>query len=310
MKNCFLRADNFFLSFECRRPRLLNCSMFVLVLFIIILSGCSSQPKRVMEVSVIRTACATSLETANACILTGDFENAEKTLEGCYTQAMSIDNAPLLVSVSLARVSLRLSQNPPDVAGARAYLADAKNFAKYCDDTAKQNALCTMNGVRISLEDGTFTDYESLNTILDECDKDLKQDKYNEAHLSSIRGDICRKQKDYSQAEKYFSDAVKKYSDNRYLAEIGLTWYKIAQVRSLAKNNTGALEALDNAISFDRASENTRALGIDYYIKGIIYSRIDKIPEAKYSFEHSADIFNSINLEDLANRSRNCAQKL
>ena len=284
------------------------CNAFFLAL--LIFAGCSSQPKRVMEVSVIRTACASSLETANACILTGDFENAQKTLEGCYSQAMSIDNAPLLVSVSLARVSLMLSQNPPDVAVARMYLNDAKNFAKFCDDKAKQNALCTMNEVRISLEDGTFTDYESLNRILDECDKDLKQDKYNEAHLFSIRGDICRKQKQYAQAEKLFTEAVKKYSDNRYLAEIGLTWYKIAQVRSLAGNNTGALEALDTAITFDRASENTRALGIDYYIKGIIYSRIDKIPEAKYSFEHSADIFNSINQEDLANRSKNAAQKL
>jgi tetratricopeptide (TPR) repeat protein len=272
--------------------------------------SCSSQPKRTMEISVIRTACEASLQTANACILTGDFENAGKTLEGCYTQAMSIDNAPLLVSVSLARVSLMLSQNPPDVQKARNYLSDAKNFAKFCSDSAKQAALCTMNEVRISLEDTEFSDYEILTELLNECEKPLKSDKYNEAHLFSVRGDLCRKQKDYSKAEKYFSDAVKKYSDNRYLAEIGLTWYKIAQVRSLSGNNTGALEALDNAVNFDRASENTRALGIDYYIKGIIYSRIDKLQEAKYSFEHSADIFDSINLEDLANRSRNCAQKL
>ena len=283
---------------------------FPLLFFCIFLFSCSSQPKRAMEVSVIRTACESSLETANACILTGDFENAAKTLDGCYTQAMSIDNAELLVSVSLARVSLMLSQNPPDLAGARDYLQDARNFAVFCQDAPKQNALCTMNEVRISLEEEAFSDYEAAEKKLDECDRILKSDKYNEAHLFSVRGDICRKQKNYSQAEKYFTDAVKKYSDNRYLSEIGLTWYKIAQVRSLGGNNEGALEALDKAITYDRASENTRALGIDYYIKGIIYSRIDKISEAKYSFEHSADIFDSINLEDLAKRSRNSAQKL
>jgi len=297
-----------------KKKYLITAILFTGLLFFI---SCHSTPQREMKITIIYSTATEMLESANACILSGEYENARHFLAQAYTQAMTIDNYELLTSICLAYVSLNLSYNPPMTKTADEYLSKAKIFAKYAEDSEKELALCTLSQVRIELTQTDITpDYASLNQLLDNNEKYIKGDSYYEAQFSSAHGDIFRLQKDYENAEKEYENAAKLYTDNRYLSEIGITWYKIAQVRSLNNQKTDALKALESAIFYDREAENTLALGTDYYIKGLILlkgnpSAEDK-KEAKYAFEHSADIFTAAGTEmkEMAQRSLLAAEGL
>jgi hypothetical protein len=78
------------------------------VFLILICSACSSSPKRQMLINTVYNSCIDSIETANACILNGNYTQAEELLIKARTQAVSIDNYNLLLSVYLTHVSLYL----------------------------------------------------------------------------------------------------------------------------------------------------------------------------------------------------------
>ena len=149
-----------------------------------------------------------------------------------------------------------------------------------------------------------------LNKIisnLDQASDILKKEPYYTAQILCVQGDIYKLQQNYLQADKLYSQAAKSFTDNLYLSEIGITWYKAAQARSLAQNKDSALEAMENAIYYDRAAENSMALGTDYYAVGLILLKgnttQEQIQKANKAFYHSAQIFNSIGQTQLANKS-------
>ena len=300
---------------SARTTKLSATTVCILILFLFM--SCHSAPQREMKKTLIYSTATEMLESANSCILSGEYENARFFLAQAYNQAMTIDNYDLLTSICLGYISLNLSYNPPLTQAANEYLEKAKIFAKYAEDSQRQQALCTLGEVRIkTIDTSKEINYASLIELLDNSEKYIKGDKYYEAQFFSAHGDIFRLKKDYDAAQKQYEAAAKIYTDNRYLSEIGITWYKIAQVRSLNNQKSSALAALENAIFYDRAAENTLALGTDYYIKGIILLKGNPTEkekaEAKYAFEHSADIFTAsgTNMEELIQRSLNAAEGL
>lgn len=290
-----------------------NILKVVFTVLLVCLAGmsCSSAPKRSMQESTIYDATVSLLESANSNILLGDYTKAETLLSKAKSSAMSIDNYDLLTSVTLTQISLLLSVEPLQIEAAKNSLDTAYNFAKYSDFSEKQTALCTLAEVRIAIADETTpaTSLSALLEKLEQCTKAIKGDSYNEANFQVAMGDIFKLQKDYNKANDAYTKAAKTYTDNRYLSEIGITWYKAAQVRSLAGNKKDALEAINQAIHFDRAAENSMALGADYYAKGVILLKgaasSEEKAAAQYSLEHSAQIYEAVGATDYANRSRN-----
>lgn len=280
----------------------------IILASILLLCSCSSGPKRAMLVTTIYNSCTTSLEAANSCILSGDYDKAFSILSVASNQALSIDNYDLLISVNLAHVSLCLSYNPPHTEEAWDYLDTAKSLIPYSSNEAKSNARCIMSQNSILIADNSIsTDFEKAISEMKTATKYFKDDLYNQAQCYSITGDLYRLKNDHHAAEKVYAEAAKLFTNERYLSEIGITWYKIAQNRSRAGNKKGALEALNTAIYYDRCAENSMALGADYYIKAVILlkgtpSEKDKA-DARTALLHSANIYNAAALPDLAQKS-------
>lgn len=280
----------------------------IILASILLLCSCSSGPKRAMLVTTIYNSCTTSLEAANSCILSGDYDKAFSILSVASNQALSIDNYDLLISVNLAHVSLCLSYNPPHTEEAWDYLDTAKSLIPYSSNEAKSNARCIMSQNSILIADNSIsTDFEKAISEMKTATKYFKDDLYNQAQCYSITGDLYRLKNDHQAAEKVYAEAAKLFTNERYLSEIGITWYKIAQNRSRAGNKKGALEALNTAIYYDRCAENSMALGADYYIKAVILlkgtpSEKDKA-DARTALLHSANIYNAAALPDLAQKS-------
>ncbi|MBP5602748.1 MAG: hypothetical protein J6X78_08460 [Treponema sp.] len=290
--------------------------LLITVLFFVI--SCSSAPKRSMQISTIYSSASEMIESANSCILTGDYEKAGFFLSAAENQAMSIDNYDLLTAASLARCSLALSQNPPQLETAKQYINFAQSFVKNCADPKKQQAVVALSQVRVDVAqanegvEGISTG--SLLSKLEENKKGVKGDAYYEAQFILVEGDVYKLQKNYTQADKSYSAAAKAFTDNRYLSEIGICWYKAAQARSLAGNKDSALQAMEQAVYYDRAAENSLALGTDYYATGLILAKGSSTSSEKEraieAFTHSAEIFTAVNQDELAKRSRAAAEEL
>ena len=280
----------------------------ILIVVLALFTACSSAPKRSMQVSTIYSSASEMIESANGCILTGDFDKASFFLSAAENQAMSIDNYDLLCAAALARCSLALSKNPPEIENAQKFVDYAQKCVKNCADPKKQQAIVDLSQARVNVTQGSFTG--SLEGIK----KNLKGDAYYEAQVIQVEGDVYKLQKNYVQADKSYTAAAKAFTDNRYLSEIGICWYKAAQARSLAGNKNGALEAMEQAIFYDRAAENSLALGTDYYAVGLILLKgsptSGEKERAKEAFIHSAEIFNSVNAEESAKRSQVAADEL
>ena len=273
-----------------------------------LLTACSSGPKRQMSITTIQDSCKDSIESANSCIINGNYDQAEDILKKARLQAMSIDNYDLLLSVSLAHVSLYLSYNPPEINKAKQYLAQSYELADKTKNTKESDLLCAMSEARILIaENNVQANFNSIVDKIDDAKKVFKDKPYNHAQCDSILGDIYRLSGKYKEADKIYNEAVKLFTDNMYLSEIGITWYKIAQNHSQSGNKKNALEALSNAIYYDRCAENSMALGADYYIKAVILLKGSpsdaERTEAKKSLEHSAEIYSSVNRAELAAKS-------
>lgn len=276
------------------------------ILFSVVLTACSSAPKRTMQINTVYKNVTTTLETANSAMINGNYEQAEKLLGSAYQSAMSIDNYDLLTTVCLSYVSLYLSFEQPDTAKANLFMEEAKFCAAYANNQVQQESLCTLSQIRLELAQGN-TEYTKYISQLDTAQKSLKANAYNNGLFASVKGDVYRAKKDYVNAESSYSQAAALFTKNRYLGEIGITWYKLAQIRSLAGNKKSALEAIQNAIKYDRDSENSIALATDYYAMGKILTKgtpsATELSQANYCYNHSAQIFEAIGMKDQAKRS-------
>jgi len=285
-----------------------------------LLTACSSAPKRSMQVNTIYSSASEMIESANGAILTGDYEKAAFFLTAAENQAMSIDNYDLLSAVALARCSLCLSYNPPKLEQAQNQVELAQGYIKNCSNPAKQKSIVELSRVRVEVvkssvgQEGAGSSYTSLLSKLEENKKGVKGDPYYETQFIQVSGDVYKLANNYTEADKAYTAAAKGFTDNRYLSEIGICWYKAAQVRSLGGNKDSALAAMEQAIFYDRAAENSMALGTDYYAVGLILLKGNagdsEKQKAAASFNHSADIFASIKMDELAKKSREAANEI
>ena len=283
--------------------------LIFLILQISTLTACSSGPKRQMFITTIQDSCKDSIEAANACILNGKYSQAEELLEVARTQALSIDNYNLLLSVSLAHVSLYLSYNPPMIDKAKVYLDKSYSLVSNTRNAKESELLCAMAEARILIaQNDVQKNFKQIADKIDDAKKIFKNSPYNHAQCDSILGDIYRLSGKYKDADRIYNEAAKLFTDNMYLSEIGITWYKIAQNHSQSGNKKEALEALNTAIYYDRCAENSMALGADYYIKAVILlkgSPSDRErTEAKIALEHSSEIYKAAGLNGLAAKSQ------
>ena len=71
---------------------------------------------------------------------------------------------------------------------------------------------------------------------------------------------------------------------------------------------------MEQAIFYDRAAENSLALGTDYYAVGLILTKgqpdSEEKERARQAFTHSAEIFTAVKADELAKRSREAAGKI
>jgi tetratricopeptide (TPR) repeat protein len=110
-----------------------------------------------------------------------------------------------------------------------------------------------------------------------------------------------------SAAEKAVLSALQIHQKENYLELAAYDWYLIASIHSVSGNYTAALEALQNAIAFDRRAENTHGLGMDYIAQGDVYTKSGDTARAVVAYQRAAEIFASSGMDAEAARAHKLA---
>lgn len=285
-----------------------------LFLALLVFSGCFSEPKNV-EIRDKRQQAEYFLQEGKKSLFNGLFEKSQELFQQGKTIALSVDDASLISSFYLAELLSYFSlYTQGNTLEKQNFMEATENLLTQAETWAKQSnnkellSLCSLYRIRFNL---LFEKNLVISTLIKQAEKNrtvLQKNPYNEGTLDFLIGDLYKGDKKYSMAEKYYKRALHSFEKSQNLSELALCWYHIGQVRSLGGNRKEALEAIKNAISYDRKAENSYGLGLDYYILGIILTKGKTSPAdktmAKNYFLQSAIIFDSAGFIELSERSR------
>ena len=245
----------------------------VLILFLLFAS-CSSAPKRPMSVTGAADKAYVFFESGNEGLTKGDLKQAGKDLEKAYNIAVSIDDSSLLCRVSLSAIVYKIlkgdvgkaeSDGPFSSYSCDDLLSMAEDFASRTENALLKD-ICPVYHARILLAENpdSVENAEKAVSVMEGKDKVFAKEPFYLGFYYRTMGDALRVLERYQEAGAMYEKAAEIHLKNRYLYELGVDWYLCAAVRSLSGNRKAALEAVDTALKYDRAAENTFAIASDY----------------------------------------------
>ena len=297
----------------------------------LLLSSCSSAPKRTMERTAITDASYSRLALANTELAKGDIVSAKNDADGAYKAALSVDNADLLTKVCLTRVTVATSSGTryattagastattgTSAVSAQAMLDEAKKYAARSSDPDTLGAICSLYEARLLIGGKDAPSSESISKALSLCntvESKLQKQKEYLAYLYRTRGELYALQHNSADAEKQFLAAASLHTSERYLSEIGLDWYLAAKAYAAEGKKDEAIQALNQALSYDRLDENTAGIGADYYgLAAVLLKGAPTAEEKKQAAEYatfSAAVYEAGGFADYAKKSADLAASI
>lgn len=258
---------------------------------IITLTGCSSVPKRSMKTTTISDLAYSNLEMGNNLLFQGNELLAKQFVDTAYRQALSVDDVRLLSRICLAKSKL-LARDP---ALSAKDIAQAISFAQESKDTSLIT-LCMLynaqNLIVLTAHENS-SDMEPVYKALEIAQEAVslsKKSAYNRAFAYRIAGEAYIKLAQWKEAETALKEAAKIHTKERYLDEIGLDWYLLAQAYSLGGVFAEAEKALQTAILYDRDAENTLGLIADYRALHTVSAKLNRMAESQEALARSEAI--------------------
>ncbi len=246
----------------------------VAVILLLSFASCSSAPKRPMSVTGAADKAYVFFESGNEGLTKGDLRQAGKDLEKAYNIAVSIDDSSLLCRVSLSAIVYKIlkgdiengeSDGPFSSYSCNDLLSMAEDFASRTENALLKD-ICPVYHARILLSGNPVPveNAEKAVSVIEGKDKIFAKEPFYLGFYYRTMGDALRVLEKYQEAGAMYEKAAEIHLKDRYLYELGVDWYSCAAVRSLAGNKKTALEAVDTALKYDRAAENTFAIASDY----------------------------------------------
>lgn len=281
------------------------------------LFSCSSSPKRAMQITEIASKADERYETANAELISGKIEEGAVHLVQAYNYAVSIDDSDLLTRIFLSGISYKITVQGLGVTVEKessfltlepeVMLSKARMFANRSERKKLLSAICTIYEVRLNIAQ-SGTDYAAYVEKLSATEKSVQKEAWYFAYLERIKGDIYMLAQDFANAEASYRSAAAVHTKNRYLVEIGLDWYSTARACSQAGKKADAVKAIETALKYDRAAENSTGIATDHFAHAKILSKGESVTDeelslAKNSAEWAQEIYTVIGNEFQASQA-------
>lgn len=287
---------------------LVFCGMMLLM------SGCSSAPKRQMVYTDITQRAYENYEKANGAITRGELDKAAKYLEDAYAQAVSIDKNDLVCKILLSGISYRI-KNPVVDLSEKSFalpgdidtlISEAKIAAAFAEEKSQPllDSIIRVYECRARLfkaQNGLDASTNSeIQKTLDAEVKNLLKEPYYLAFLYRTKGDWSNFLMNYGAAADAYKEAADIHTKNRYLFEIAYDWYLCAGSYSKAGKKVQAMESIGNALKYDRDAENVCGIAQDYMAAAHILCKNnpteDEKQQAVFYAERAASIYKSAGL--------------
>jgi tetratricopeptide (TPR) repeat protein len=262
--------------------------MCIVTLFV----GCSSVPRGQPEIRIQRRAALDRLEAANREADRGNYAGALALADEARRFAVSADDSALIIRSGLSRGAIlgSLGRAGDAEAAFDGALAEAERSR-----SAVLAAVCRIHIARRRLLDGSGDAAE----IRDQAKQEITLLKTEQTDLAlgwTLVGLAEKELGNWTEAEKGIKNALDLHVKGGYLEPAAYDWYLIASIRSLSGLYQGALDALEEALSYDRRGENTYGLGMDWRAMGDVYKKEGKDAAADIAYRRAADIFRSHNM--------------
>jgi tetratricopeptide (TPR) repeat protein len=247
----------------------------------------------------------TQLELANSAADRARYTDALALLEEARRLAVSADDPDLLIRTALSRgnILFYLGNRPEADAEWRNALTEAENS----HDTMLA-AVCRLYTYRADVLTGTQQNSAEIIRKVNAELPALKNNTLYSALAYTVIGLAEKTNARFSDAEKAVMSALQIHQKENYLELAAYDWYLIASIRSVAGDYKNALEALQNAVAFDRRAENTHGLGMDYTAEGDIYTKTGDTTRAKEAYNRAAAIFAAAGMENETARAEKSAE--
>ena len=309
-----IESDHFTLNLSCfgaLRGKSLLKNIFPAALFctIAFFSGCSSAPKKPVEVFTTRIIAGNQLNLANQSASQGHYEDALLILEEARRLALSTDDPALRIKTSMSRGNILFSLGRHTEAFQEWETAAAEGSASGETVLAALARIYAIRAELVQLSnekepgdgDGAAA-AEEIKTRLAVEMAAVKSDSSSTAVGNIVLGMAEKQMGRWTEAENAVKKALSFHEKNLNLEDAAYDWFLIASIRSVAGNYDSALEALKMAIRFDRRAENGFGLASSWQAMGDVYKKSGKAEESRDAYNRAAEIYRAINLNDLADQ--------
>jgi tetratricopeptide (TPR) repeat protein len=239
----------------------------------------------------------TQLELANRAADQGRYAEALDLLQEARRLAVSADDPRLLIRTGLSRGNILFYMGRTGEAEEIWTAAQDEALAAGDEELA---AVSRVYMARSRLLGGA-----GAGTVWTQVQDELSRIKspLHTALAWTVTGLAEKELGRWKDGENSIKNALDIHQKHNYLEQAAYDWYLIASIRSVAGDYPGALEALDEALAFDRRAENTYGLGMDWLARGEVQRKAGNTAEAAAAYRRSGDIFRSLNLEKEAGQA-------
>jgi len=255
---------------------------YMLMLFIplVMVSGCSSIPKkeRVTPVIAQKEKASLSLDRGHNEYRWNSFDSALHLYGNAFTAASAVDWQEGMIRslIHMSRTYDRLG----DSQSSRLYLDRASGLLDA--DTAPELLVMVSN---------RKTEWFFFNATPEEAlkqnDLSLTQagglDSEEAGEAWRIRASIFKTMKNYDQAMDAVLKALEIDEKRNFIPETASDYYIMSSLYSLQGNYGSAVDSMESALAKDKYIENTPAIAQDLYALGLIYEKAgDRENAARY----------------------------
>ena len=271
------------------------------LLALLVISACSSQPKKVGDVYVLRRQTESQLDLGNKQADRGNLEAALHLLGDAVRLAVATDDPSLRVRTRLSHsnVLFSLGRREEAVKGWNEALAEAEQV--------KNAELAALSRIYIARGELLTADGKTAaGSLRDEIQRDLgliKSDRFSVAFAWTVMGLAEKELGRYVDAEAAVRRSLEIHEKDLFFELAAYDWYLIASFRSLSGDYNGALQALENTIIFDRRVENSWGLASDWRALGDVHTKAGNNDAARAAYLRAAEIFRSLGNEEAAEQT-------
>jgi len=280
-----------------------SAAVFLLIFFpAMFFSACSTPPKKPTEIFTERNIGASQLNLANQIANGGRYDEALLLLAEARRIAISTDDPQLRIKTSTSRGNILFSMGRRTEAFTEIESAAAEGEASGEKVLASLARIYAIRfNVRVQEESGK----KDSGDFIDRLNKEMAIVKSDPSALAAAYVTLGMTQKlsgRWTEAESSVKKALDIHTKGFFLEDAAYDWFLIASIRSVAGNYDSSIEALKQAIIYDRRAENGFGLASSWQAMGDVYKKAGRLEESRSAYRRAVEIFRAINFNDQAER--------